>query len=117
MGADPRGRHARRENGKARKAAAEKAHVKTQFSSPAACILFFPALVGEKVNSLEKLADVGRIVDRGSCFGEGVLHRCNDSNSSARLEPEVTYELGAMASYGLDSHASRVVIHHCQSLH
>lgn len=25
--------------------------------------------VGEKVNSLEKLADVGRIVDRGSCFG------------------------------------------------
>lgn len=27
------------------------------------------SLVGEKVNSLEKLADVGRIVDRGSCFG------------------------------------------------
>lgn len=25
--------------------------------------------VGEKVNSLEKLANVGRIVDRGSCFG------------------------------------------------
>lgn len=27
------------------------------------------SLVGEKVNSLEKLADVGRIIDRGSCFG------------------------------------------------
>lgn len=27
------------------------------------------SLAGEKVNSLEKLAGVGRIVDRGSCFG------------------------------------------------
>lgn len=27
------------------------------------------AFVGEKVNSFEKLVDVGRIVDRGSCFG------------------------------------------------
>ena len=37
-------------------------------------LLFFfflhkASLVGEKVNSLEKLVDVGRIVDRGSCFG------------------------------------------------
>jgi len=41
-----------------------------QFSSFST--LFFirkTSLVGEKVNSLEKLVDVGKIVDRGSCFG------------------------------------------------
>lgn len=44
---------------------------KRNFSNLPILIFFHhkASLAGEKVNSLKKLADVGRIVDRGSCFG------------------------------------------------
>lgn len=56
------------------------------------------------------------IVDRGLRFA-GVF--CTDATiatvRSARSDRRP--HMSSLASYGLDSHASRAVIHHCQSLH
>lgn len=99
----------------------------------------------EKVNSVEKLARQREVAgSRGEVNRRGSMVSAAESGG-ARGEPRVIVDRGlrfagvfctdatiatvrsarsdrrphmsSLASYGLDSHASRAVIHHCQSLH